>query len=185
MKLVLLFGPQTVGKMTIGHELEKITQLKLLHNHITIDLLYPFFGFGEETRRISTIIREEIFKAAIKTELEGIVFTFVWSFQSKKDREFVSHVRAIFEEAGGEVYFVELEANQSERLKRNQTPHRLAHKSTKRNIEESELHLIETHQKKRFNSLPNEIQEKHYVRIDNTELAPHAVAQMVKDRFAL
>lgn len=43
MKLVFLFGPQAVGKMTIGHELEKITQLKLLHNHMTIDLLHPFF----------------------------------------------------------------------------------------------------------------------------------------------
>ncbi len=110
MKLVLLFGPQAVGKMTIGHELEKITQLKLLHNHMTIDFLHPFFGFSEDTWRISTIIREEIFKAAVKSALEGIVFTFVWSFESSQDWEFVSHVRSIFEEAGGEVYFVELEA---------------------------------------------------------------------------
>lgn len=35
MKFILLFGPQAVGKMTIGHELEKITELKLFHNHMT------------------------------------------------------------------------------------------------------------------------------------------------------
>lgn len=185
MKLVFLFGPQAVGKMTIGHELEKITQLKLLHNHMTIDLLHPFFGFGEDTWRIFTIIREEIFRAVVKSELEGIVFTFVWSFESKKDWEFVEHVRSIFEDADGKVYFVELEADQSERLIRNQTPHRLAHKATKRNVEDSEVHLIETHEMNRLNSLPDEIHEENYIRIDNTKLDPHTVAQMVKDRFAL
>ncbi|MDN5709874.1 MAG: shikimate kinase [Planococcus sp. (in: firmicutes)] len=185
MKLVLLFGPQAVGKMTIGHELEQITHLKLLHNHMTIDLLHSFFGFSEDTWRISTIIREEIFKAAVKSDLEGIVFTFVWSFESTKDWEFVSHIRSFFEGAGGEVYFVELEAQQSERLLRNQTPHRLAHKATKRNVAESEVHLIETHKLNRLNSLPEEIHEENYIRIDNTKLDPQTVAQMIKDCFAL
>ncbi|GAE48204.1 hypothetical protein JCM21738_5289 [Mesobacillus boroniphilus JCM 21738] len=39
MKFVLIFGPQAVGKMTVGHELEKITELKLFHNHMTIELV--------------------------------------------------------------------------------------------------------------------------------------------------
>ena len=29
MKIVIIFGPHAVGKMTVGHELEKITNLKL------------------------------------------------------------------------------------------------------------------------------------------------------------
>lgn len=45
MKFILIFGPQAVGKMTVGHELEKITSMKLFHNHQTIELLYPYFGF--------------------------------------------------------------------------------------------------------------------------------------------
>ena len=44
MKFVLLFGPQAVGKMTIGHELEKVTDLKLFHNHMTIELVQPYFN---------------------------------------------------------------------------------------------------------------------------------------------
>lgn len=31
MKFILVLGPQAVGKMTVGHELEKITPLKLFH----------------------------------------------------------------------------------------------------------------------------------------------------------
>ena len=36
-KLVLITGPQAVGKMTVGQELTKITNLKLFHNHMSID----------------------------------------------------------------------------------------------------------------------------------------------------
>ena len=48
MKLVIIFGPQAVGKMTAGQELEKITGLKLFHNHMTNDLVSCFFDYGSK-----------------------------------------------------------------------------------------------------------------------------------------
>ena len=42
-KFVLICGPQAVGKMTVGQELAKITQLKFMHNHETIDLPLKIF----------------------------------------------------------------------------------------------------------------------------------------------
>ena len=48
MKFVVIFGPQAVGKMTVGQEIEKITGLKLLHNHMTIELLEPFLGLAQQ-----------------------------------------------------------------------------------------------------------------------------------------
>ena len=45
-KIVFIEGPQAVGKMTVGHELEKMKQLKLFHNHLTIELVQPFFDYG-------------------------------------------------------------------------------------------------------------------------------------------
>ena len=44
MKFVIIVGPHAVGKMTVGQELEKITGLKLFHNHMTIELVSPFFS---------------------------------------------------------------------------------------------------------------------------------------------
>jgi hypothetical protein len=41
MKFVLIFGPQAVGKMTVGQELEKITELKLFHKHMSIEFVTP------------------------------------------------------------------------------------------------------------------------------------------------
>ena len=35
--LVLILGPHAVGKMTVGQELAKITELRLFHNHMSIE----------------------------------------------------------------------------------------------------------------------------------------------------
>lgn len=41
MKLVIIFGNLAIGKMTVGQELAKITNLKLFHNHMTIEPVIP------------------------------------------------------------------------------------------------------------------------------------------------
>jgi len=63
MKFVLVFGPQAVGKMTVGSELAKITDLKLFHNHMSIELFHQFFGYGRETMRLANKVRGELFEA--------------------------------------------------------------------------------------------------------------------------
>ena len=54
-KLVMIVGPQAVGKMTVGQELAKITDLKFMHNHETIDVLTNIFDIcsKDEQKRIS------------------------------------------------------------------------------------------------------------------------------------
>jgi len=51
MKLVMIIGPQAVGKMTVGHELEKITDLKLFHNHMSIEMVSPFLAMVPQRGR--------------------------------------------------------------------------------------------------------------------------------------
>ena len=43
--------------MTVGQELAKETGLKLFHNHMTIDLLEPLFGFSPEMWRLTHLFR--------------------------------------------------------------------------------------------------------------------------------
>ncbi|MDX9855259.1 MAG: AAA family ATPase [Parcubacteria group bacterium] len=186
MKLILIFGPQAVGKMTVGHELEKTTGLKLFHNHMTIDLVNPFFDYGtEEGKRLVNLFREEIFKEVAKSDLEGIIFTFLWYFDAKKDWDYVDKICDIFRSKGGSVYFVELEAGMDERLERNKSSHRLEHKPTKRDTKKSENDLISSMEKHRMNSKKGEIKEKNYIKIDNTSLSPEEVAKIIKDKFDL
>lgn len=139
MKFVLIFGPQAVGKMTVGQELAKITGLKLFHNHMTIDLVNPFFDYStKEGKRLVHLFRMELFESVAKSDLDGLIFTYVWAFNSQADWDYVDKVCHIFESRRGTVYFVELEADIDERLERNKTPNRLEHKPTKRNIAWSE-----------------------------------------------
>ncbi|KAA0546207.1 AAA family ATPase [Bacillus sp. BGMRC 2118] len=186
MKFVLLFGPQAVGKMTVGHELERMTDLKLFHNHMTIDLVTPFFDYGtKEGKRLVNLFRQEIFEAAAKSEMYGMIFTFVWAFNHQGDWDYVEKVCNLFEENGATVYFVELEADVDERLERNKTPHRLEHKPTKRNLDWSEQDLLKSMDKYRLNSLEGEIKRENYMKINNTSLSAKEVAQLVKDNFQL
>ncbi|MGI2326851.1 AAA family ATPase [Planococcus sp. YIM B11945] len=185
MKFILLFGPQAAGKMTIGQELEKMTGLKLFHNHMTIDLLYPFFGFSPEMWRLADLFRKEIFQTVAGSEVDGMIFTYVWTFDMQEDWDFVENTVEIFESQGDEVYFVELEADMEVRLERNKTGHRLEHKPTKRNIEESEKNLKESMKIHRLNSLDGEIKHSRYMRIDNTNLRPEETAEIIRTHFGL
>jgi hypothetical protein len=186
MKFVLIFGPQAVGKMTVGHELEKITDLKLFHNHMTIDLVNQFFDYGtKEGKRLVSLFRQEIFEAMAKSDQYGLIFTYVWAFDLKEDWDYVEKVSRIFESEGGTVYFVELEADIEERLQRNISPHRLEHKPTKRNLEWSERDLVMSMEQYRLNSFDGEIQRENYMKITNTNLSAAEVAKRVKDHFNL
>lgn len=183
MKFVLIFGPQAVGKMTVGQELAKITGLKLFHNHMTIELLEPFFGFSPEMWRLANLFRKEIFEAVAKSDLKGLIFTYVWAFDQQEDWDYVDKICDIFESRGAQVYFVELEAGLDERLKRNKTPNRLEHKPTKRKIETSEANLKSSMQKYRLNSFEGEIKKENYIRINNTHFSAMEVAKMIKEKF--
>lgn len=183
MKFVLLFGPQAVGKMTVGQELSKITQLKLFHNHMTIDLLVPLFGYSPEMWRLCHLFREEILKTFAKSDQYGIIFTTVWAFNNAEDWNNIEKICDFFHSSEAEVYFVELEASVKERLKRNTTSNRLKNKPTKRDIKSSEQDLLHSMEKYRLNSNEGEITEDNYLRIDNTQLGAKEAAQIIKENF--
>ncbi|SDX07942.1 AAA family ATPase [Paenibacillus sp. CF384] len=185
MKLVLVFGPMAVGKMTVGQELEKITELKLFHNHMTIELLVPLLGFTPEMWELTNLFRQKIFETVAKSDAHGLIFTYVWAFDQQADWDYVRTVCDIFEKVGGEVYFVELEADMDERIERNKTPHRLEHKPSKRNVEQSEQRMRSAVEQHRLNSLDGEIDYVNYMKINNTNLSPEEVAARIRTTFHL
>ena len=83
------------------------------------------------------------------------------------------------------MFYVELCADYDLRIERNKTANRLLHKSTKRDIAKSEALFRRLEEKHRLNSLPGEVQKEHYIKIDNTNLAPEAVAAQIKAEFGL
>ena len=185
-KLVLLTGPQAVGKMTVGQELAKITGLKLLHNHMTIDLVSNFFSYStKEGEDLVTAIRMEVFKAVAKSEIEGIIFTFVMAYECKEDVELIEKIKDLFRANGGEVYYIELQAPLDVRLERNKTENRKKHKISKRDVSFSEKLLLRAETKHRMESMEGEVKEKNYLKIDNTNIPAKEVAKIIKEKFDL
>lgn len=183
MKLVLLFGDAAVGKMTVGRELAKITGLRLNHNHMTIEPILEIFGDFNKPALFGT--RDVIFKEFAKTDKYGMIFTFMWAFDSEKDWQATEHIANIFRRRGAEIYYVELDADQDERMRRNVTEDRIKAKPSKRDIEASNARILRDDAEHRFVSYEGEIKYKNYMRIDNTHLEPQVVAKMIKDRFSL
>lgn len=186
MKFILIFGPPAVGKMTVGQELAALTGLKLFHNHMTIDLVSHFFDYGSPAgKRLVGLFRRELFREMAASDLPGVIFTYVWALDHDSDRAYVDEIGGLFEAAGGTTYWVELAADQTERLARNRHPHRLAHKWTKRDVDASDRGLLGADAAYRLNSCPGEITRDNYLRIDNTHLSAIECASMIKAAFTL
>ena len=183
MKLVFLVGDGAVGKMTVGQELMKQTGLRLFHNHMTIEPVLEIFG--QFNTDVLLQMRELIFREFAKSDQYGMIHTFMWAFDEQADWDYVDHIVEIFKEYNAEIYCVELVAPLEIRLQRNETPNRLAHKASKRDLAASRARVIAMSEHHRFESNPGEVPFENYLRIDNSDLEPEVVAAMIKEKFAL
>ena len=176
MKLVLIVGAGAVGKMTVGQELMKITNLRLFHNHMMIEPVLEIFGKFKGDTILK--LREVIFDDFVNDDNEGMIHTLMWAFDMKSDWEYVENLVSKFDE----VYCVELIASQEVRLERNKTENRLINKASKRDIEASNGRLL-NEDRHRLVSDEGEIPFKNYLRINNENLEPKDVAKIIKETF--
>ena len=183
MDLIVITGSGAVGKMTTGQELMKITDFRLFHNHMMIEPVLEIFGKfdGNAVSRL----REVVFEEFMKTNYQGMIFTYMWAFDMQEDWDYIKSVAERFEATGGTVYYVELVADRAVRLERNKSENRLKNKASKRDIEASEGRMLREETKYRIVSKDGEIPFENYIKIDNTNLEPDVVARMIKERFNL
>ena len=183
MKLVVIFGAGAVGKMTVGQELAKITDLRLYHGHMDIEPVIEIFGY--RNGHAVTRIREVIFDEFVKTDLYGMIFTFMWALDIQADWDYIDRLVDIFRNKRADIFYVELVASQEVRLHRNTTDNRLKNKASKRDIEVSNNRLMSEDANYRLVSNDGEMPFENYMKIDNTNLTPDVVAGMIKEKFSL
>jgi len=183
MKLVVIIGAGAVGKMTVGQELAKITDLRLYHGHMDIEIGVAIFG--KRVAKVDRGIRELIFEEFSNSDLCGMIFTYMWAFDHQSDWDYIDSLVEIFRRKGADICYVELVAPQEIRLQRHKTENRLQHKASKRNLEWSTNLLLNEDKEYRLVSNEGELPFENYIKIDNSNLLPDVVAAMIKDRFAL
>lgn len=116
MKLVFIYGPPAVGKLTVATELAKLTGFRLFDSHVSIDFVKSVFEFG--TTRYWGLIdkfRLSMFKEAAK---DGINTIFTFAYDKSTDDRFVERTIQTVSEEGGAVCFVRLSCDKEELVRR-------------------------------------------------------------------
>ncbi len=185
--LMILLGPHAVGKMTVGQALAQKTDLRLFHNHMSIELARKLFSHAEpEWGILNETIRQTVFELFAKGDFPGLIFTYMCAFDMQSEFDYLHKLIDLFESNGADCYVVELCADFDVRLERNKSENRLQHKESKRDLAWSEAEMRRTSEKYRLNSYDGEeLPFEHYLKLDNTNLSPDEAAQWILTRFGI
>lgn len=176
MKLIFLYGPPAVGKLTVARELAKLTNYKVFHNHLTFDLVEAVFEFGSKPfNETVDKYRLDLIETAARYKVGGVIFTIVYA--KGHDEKFIRKVMRAIEKYKGEVNFVQMYCEHRELFKRLKNPSRKKFSKMKKTKTLREI----INKYELFSSVPY---KKNLV-IDNTELSARVTAQKIKNYFKL
>ena len=183
--LIVVCGPHAVGKMTVAESLRDKLRYNMMMNHDSIELSDRIFGFATPAQKeLNEEIRQKVFSLAVKHNVD-MIFTYVCAFDEPEEREYLTALKDLIEQSGGQFYFVELSADIETRLVRNETPHRMERKASKRDVAWSRANLLDGAAKYRLNSAEGEVWFENHLKIDNSHLAPDQVADLVIEKYHL
>ncbi len=113
-RLIYLYGPPAVGKLTVARALEKRTGYRLFHNHLTVNAIREVFDFRSRAFvEVSTRLRLDVFETAMRHGID-LIFTnnSAWrGFPPEAFLGFVEQARTVTTEAGGTFLLVRLTAS--------------------------------------------------------------------------
>ncbi len=173
MKLLFIYGPPAVGKLSVANEIAKLTGFKVFHNHLSIDAILPVFEFGSEPFfRLVEMMRVETIAEAAKADVD-VIYTFCYA--KGLDEAHVEKVAKAARENGGEVYFALLTCDAEELKRRVVREDRK--KFGKACTVEMMDHFLETY------DLSSPVPYSDTFAIDNTNVPPADAARQIVEHF--
>ena len=175
MKLLFIYGPPAVGKLTVANEVAKRTGFKVFHNHLSIDAVLPIFEFGTKPfGRLVELIRVETVAEAARENID-LIFTFCYA--KGLDEEHVEKVERAAMENGAEVHYVLLTCN-SDELKR-----RIVAEERKAFRKANTIEMIEMFLEKY--ELRSPIPDRDTLVIENSSVSADIAAEQIISHFCL
>ncbi len=181
MKLLFLIGAPSVGKMTVGQELAKITPMKLFHLHMVSEPMTKLLG-RYSSRAVSGAIRLVLEEYA-RTENYGLIYPYTWLFDSPGDRQFIRSITDLYRESGAQVAFAELIARRETRLARCRTENRLRCKPSLADVEKAEKELVRLDLNHTLVSRPGQEPDQPWLRLHTDDLTAAETARIIADHF--
>ena len=94
--LIVVCGPQAVGKMTVAESLRDKLRYNMMMNHDSIELSDRIFGFATPAQReYNAVIREKAFELAVKHQVD-LIFTYVCAFDIREERDYLMKLKDLF-----------------------------------------------------------------------------------------
>lgn len=168
---ILIYGPPAAGKLTVAEALAAGTGLRVLDNHLTIDVSLKLFDFGSPPfLALRDRLRLEIASAAATAGV-SVVSTHVWTGHA---RTFVDGLAEVVEAGGATMCFVQLRPSADE-LERRVVASSRAAKQKVRDVDALRRMLAEA-------DLYTKINDTDMV-VDNSATPPTLVANAVRGHF--
>ncbi len=175
MKLIFIYGAPAVGKLTVANEIAAQTDLKVFHNHLSIDAIEPIFPFGTKSFwKLIDLIRVETIAEAARVG-QNLIHTFCYAKGS--DDKYVSEIIEAVELNGGEVCFVLLTCE------RDELERRVLAESRKQFGKANNLEILNEILDKY--DLFSPVPERKSLQIDNTNLSPEVAAKKIIEHYRL
>lgn len=175
MKFIVLYGIPGVGKKTVGLELERITGIQLMDNHLVIDVVRKFIPQKFPVSvSIAREIRLLILKGLLEINSPGLIVTIAGG--SAGAVTYIKECIDLVERNGGQGHLVELQCDLAEVRKRIEHPSRKEHFKVV-----TQQELDEFLQKDYFKGLP----DKKSLVINNTHLTPVECANKIVESLNL
>lgn len=176
MKLVVIYGPPGIGKLTVAKELSKLTDHKVLHNHLTIDMLESVLDRGHQSFwSLLDSYRVQLIEAAAKENVSGIILTTVNI--KDKDDAFIKDLITTMNRYCGSIHFVKLECNKDELRRRIKDPSREKFRKI------TDFAVLEEFAAK--NDMFSQIPFVDSLKIDNTSISAQETAKLIQERCGL
>lgn len=175
MKLIIIYGSEAVGKLTIAKEVAQKTGFRLFHNHVSVDVARSLFDFGEDGfNELIWGVRDLVFDCAARRDVSGMIFT--WAYSHPDFQPYLDRIRKIIEKYDGEIHFVFVSCSMEE-LKR-----RVVQKDREVVGKINTVEALERQMNKKNHQV---IPDTESLVIDNTNLSPQVVAEQIVSHFEL
>lgn len=116
MKLIFIYGPPAVGKLTVAEKLSELTKVPVFHNHHSRDIVKDIYG-DDLMQHYALVdkIRFDVMEYCTQNNTD-LIFTYVYGGVEDdiKVRSFMDKV----ESNGGQILFVELSADANDLINR-------------------------------------------------------------------
>ncbi len=173
MKLILLYGPPAVGKLTVAKKLSETTGISLLHSHMILNDIAEIFGYDNLIRRKL----EFEFKMRIMEEAIGEGRDIITTGSITRDNiHYYDALIKLVKKKGGEVMLIRFKAD------REALYERVKHESRKQKINSKEK--LEEFFKKYPENL-EKFGEGEQLVIDTTKLTPQETVKQIAGYYKL